>query len=119
NPSAVSPIVSRFFAGGPSSMRGFSSGRLSPLQLVLDTPPGEPLPPPETEAPGEDGLRGRNLVPLGGNGLLDTSLEARWRVGNSSLYMASFFDAGIVTQQSFGHVGEGCNDTEQNCVSTR
>gem|GEM_PF-267556 len=123
NPSAVSPIVSRFFAGGPSSMRGFSSGRLSPLQLVLDTPPGEPPPPPETAPPGgpegEDSLRRRNLVPLGGNGLFDASLEARWRVGSSNLHMATFVDAGIVTQQGFGMVGEGCDDVNQNCASTR
>ena len=124
NPAGVSPIVSRFFAGGPSSMRGFSSGRLSPLQLVLDTPPGEAPPPPETEAPGgEDGerlLRQRTLVPLGGNGLLDTSLEARYRIGTSDFAVASFVDAGIVTAQSFGTVGEGCSGSSfRECAGSR
>jgi translocation and assembly module TamA len=45
------PIVARFFSGGPSSMRGFTTRSLSPVNAAG--------------------------VPIGGNGLLDGSLELR------------------------------------------
>jgi len=45
------PIVARFFAGGPSSQRGFTTRGLSP--------------------------KNADQVPIGGNGLLDGSLELR------------------------------------------
>jgi translocation and assembly module TamA len=54
------PIIARFFAGGPLSMRGYYTRRLSPMVR-------------------EEG----EWIPVGGNGLLDTSLELRWSVGGS------------------------------------
>ena len=95
----------------PPRCAGFSSGRLSPMQLVLETPPGQPLPPPELVPPsgkeGQKQLDRRRLVPLGGNGLVDASIEARmtgWGSPTSSL--ATFLDAGLVTSQPFALTGE-------------
>ncbi|MFT3913665.1 MAG: BamA/TamA family outer membrane protein [Anaeromyxobacteraceae bacterium] len=50
NENGNPPIVARFFAGGPSSNRGFTTRGLSPME---------------------------NGVPIGGNGLLEGSLELR------------------------------------------
>jgi outer membrane protein insertion porin family len=54
--SGALPITQRFFAGGPSSQRGFGSQRLSPV------------------ATGASGT----TVPIGGEGLIETSVEARF-----------------------------------------
>lgn len=68
------PIVARFTAGGPLSMRGYYVGRLSPMQL-------------------QDG----EYVPVGGNGLVDGAVELRVdatrRIG-----LALFLDAGNVSE---------------------
>jgi translocation and assembly module TamA len=80
---ASSPVVQRFYAGGATSMRGFGSRRLSPL-LVVPVPGG-----PSGEAAGLAAL------PIGGNGLLLGSLEARYQVG--AVIVAAFLDAGRVT----------------------
>jgi translocation and assembly module TamA len=74
---AQSSIVTRFFSGGGSSMRGFSSRRLSPQQ---------PLDPEDLQA---------GTVPVGGNSLFETSLEVRYRV-TESLAVATFWDTGFV-----------------------
>lgn len=78
-----SPIVARFFSGG-SQMRGFSTRRLSP-QLLVPTPEGSG----EFEA---------EPVPIGGNGLFETQLEARYDL-TQSLVGALFTDLGIVTSE--------------------
>lgn len=72
-----SSIVNRFFSGGGSSMRGFNSQRLSP-QVAVD--------PSRPEA---------GTVPVGGNSLWESSLEARYRL-TESLALASFLDSGFV-----------------------
>ncbi|WP_224361377.1 autotransporter assembly complex protein TamA [Hyalangium versicolor] len=72
-----SSIVNRFFSGGGSSMRGFNSQRLSP-QVAID--------PTKPDA---------GTVPIGGDSLFETSLEARYRV-TESLAVASFWDTGFV-----------------------
>jgi len=70
------PIVARFFAGGPVSMRGYYTKRLSPMQL-----------------------QGTEWVPVGGNGLLDGTVELRFPVvGN--LGAAVFLDYGAVSDFS-------------------
>ncbi len=74
-----SAIVNRFFAGGGASMRGFNSRRLSPMNISN----------PGAEEPSA------RVVPIGGNSLLETSVELRFKlVGNLSL--AAFHDTGLV-----------------------
>jgi translocation and assembly module TamA len=81
-----SAVVIRFYGGGATSMRGFSERRLSPL---LEAPaPGTN--PPVTET-----------VPIGGNGQLDGSFEARYSVLDN-LRLAGFVDVGQVTTGLFG-----------------
>ncbi len=65
-----SPIVARFTSGGPNSMRGYYSGRLSPI------------------------LEGTTL-PVGGDSLADGSLELRFPL-SQALEAALFLDAGNV-----------------------
>jgi len=73
-----SPVTRRFRLGGPSSHRGFSYGRLAPQ--VAD----------------QQG----NAIPVGGDGELLLSVEARvevLQIGGGWLSVAPFFDAGDVT----------------------
>jgi translocation and assembly module TamA len=104
-----SPIVTRFFSGG-DQMRGFSSRRLSPMlaQVRPDrcmNPETGALGPrrnldtglPEDCDLGEQGDRQRvTFVPIGGETLLETSLEVRYRI-TESVVLASFYDMGRVT----------------------
>jgi len=84
-----SAVVTRFYAGGAVSMRGFADRRLSPL-LLVPPPPGSP--------------NATNVtVPIGGNGLIDGSFEARYSL-TPSLRLAAFVDFGQVTQ---GPIGPG------------
>ncbi|MGC4001289.1 MAG: BamA/TamA family outer membrane protein [Anaeromyxobacter sp.] len=71
------PIVARFTAGGPQSMRGYSAGRLSPM--VLD--------------------ENDDWVPVGGNGMVDGSLELRFNI-RGNLGAAVFTDLGYVSTPS-------------------
>lgn len=90
-----SPIISRFYSGG-DQMRGFSYHRLSPLQAVRttqQTDPNNPLAAPLGAQPGE-------TVPVGGNGLFDSSLELRYPL-TDNLVFAAFFDTGFVTVGRF------------------
>ena len=65
-------------------MRGFNDRRLSPLLLSqLPSYPGNDKPPTVT-------------LPIGGDGLIDGSLEIRYRV-TSNLVVAAFLDFGQVT----------------------
>ena len=80
-----SAVVTRFYAGGAQSMRGFNERRLSPL-LVTQLPPtpGNPNPPVVT-------------LPVGGDGLVDGSFEVRYALTNS-LVLATFLDYGQVSR---------------------
>jgi translocation and assembly module TamA len=70
------PIVARFTAGGPLSMRGYYTQRFSKM------------------------VRQRGeWVPVGGNGLADGSLELRFDL-NPSLGAALFVDAGAVSDSA-------------------
>jgi translocation and assembly module TamA len=73
---APAPIVARFSSGGPNAMRGYYTGRLSPMRL-------------------EDGA----WVPVGGNGLVDGSVELRLRLWGS-VGGVLFVDAGNVSLAS-------------------
>jgi translocation and assembly module TamA len=103
------PIVARFFSGG-AYMRGFNQRRLSPM-AVVSTGTG-PLPSNEL------GLDGQPLcqrdaagacivgplgatVPIGGDGLLEASLEFRVDV-TDSLTLAVFIDSGLVSADPLG-----------------
>lgn len=96
---AQSPIVTRFFSGG-DAMRGFSSRRLSPLLTQITpnkcTVPRTGAPVADCD-PTEEGYAQRvSFVPIGGEGLVETSLEARYRI-TGSVVLASFYDMGRVT----------------------
>ncbi len=73
-----SAIVNRFFAGGGASMRGFNSRRLSPMNLINRT----------AEQPTD------RVVPIGGNSLLETTVELRYRLFGD-LVLAAFHDSGL------------------------
>ncbi|WNG30364.1 BamA/TamA family outer membrane protein [Cystobacter fuscus] len=73
-----SAIVNRFFLGGGASMRGFNSRRLSPMSKISTT----------SEEPVDQ------LVPIGGNSLLETSVELRVKLF-SELTLALFHDSGL------------------------
>ncbi|MDQ3264061.1 MAG: BamA/TamA family outer membrane protein [Myxococcota bacterium] len=87
-----SPIINRFFSGGGNSNRGFNNRRLSPMQIVPRNLK-DPL-----DALGE-------TVPVGGNGLVESSVEVRYSL-TGSLVLATFLDAGLVTRESldFGRI---------------
>ena len=85
----ISPIISRFYAGGAASMRGFNYKRLSPLYAGKTN-----------DAPAHNGLI-NNLgapdgitVPIGGNGLYEGSFEIRYNI-TGNLVIAAFFDMGF------------------------
>jgi len=77
-----SPIVNRFFSGGGASMRGFNSRQLSPRLAVPRV--SNPLGPEDYD-----------YLPIGGNSLLESSVELRVRLGGD-LVLAAFHDSGLV-----------------------
>ncbi len=85
---ADSAVVTRFFAGGGVSMRGFSDRRLSPLLLA---------PAPTTQIGAPITL----TLPVGGNGMVDGSFEMRVRLTHD-LSLAAFVDYGQVTPNLIG-----------------
>jgi translocation and assembly module TamA len=85
---AQSAVVTRFFSGGGVSMRGFSDRRLSPLLLA---------PAPATQL----GTSATLSLPIGGNGLIEGNVEARWQL-TRNLIAAVFFDFGQVTTGTIG-----------------
>ncbi|MBL8920383.1 MAG: BamA/TamA family outer membrane protein [Myxococcaceae bacterium] len=103
------PIVTRFFSGG-SNMRGFNQRRLSPM-AVVKTGDGV-LPSNELDSRGQfvcqrddagnclTGALG-GTVPIGGNGLIEASLEVRIDL-TDSLVLAFFVDGGLVTAEPLG-----------------
>jgi translocation and assembly module TamA len=60
NEGGEPPVIARFFAGGPLSMRGYYTRRLSPMVR-----------------------EGDEWIPVGGNGLVDASLELRATISGS------------------------------------
>jgi outer membrane protein assembly factor BamA len=95
---STSAIDQRFFLGGLDSVRGYGSLRLSPMVRVNTCGPA---------------INGHSLcnnpsnsigivdVPIGGNGMLEGSLE--WRHTLSDLFsVVAFVDTGEVTQDAFG-----------------
>jgi translocation and assembly module TamA len=74
--SGAPPVVARFMAGGPLSMRGYYNRRLAKMER-----------------------QGSDWVPVGGNGLTDGSLELRFGI-SGNLGAAVFLDAGAVSDAS-------------------
>jgi translocation and assembly module TamA len=79
-----SAVVTRFFAGGGVSMRGFSDRRLSPLLLA---------PAPSSSATTPITLS----LPIGGNGMVEGNFELRFPL-SKNVVVAAFLDFGQVTQ---------------------
>ena len=125
DPGTQTPIISRFFSGG-SEMRAFYQRRLSPsASFSRDRTQEEFITELREQAPGltdeaariqgkaraaECGrgysVRCRNfndgiLVPVGGDGLIEASLEVRLKI-LSWLVLATFADAGMVTIDPLG-----------------
>jgi outer membrane protein insertion porin family len=75
-PDVVTPISERFYAGGKGSVRGWNRNELGPLN--------------------EEG------VPIGGNSLLEASIEMRYPI-YKILSGAFFCDAGNIWRKSFDH----------------
>ena len=71
--SGGSPVVRRWFGGGPDSHRGYGARRLSPMVAA----------------------RGPGTVPIGGDYLVESSLETRFRI-TGNFDGALFVDAGQV-----------------------
>ena len=88
-----SPIVTRFFSGG-DFMRGFNYRRLSPMALVASNP-SQSL---DDGIVAPAGLAGVT-VPIGGNGLFESSVEFRYNFPRTDLVLASFLDMGFVTSE--------------------
>jgi translocation and assembly module TamA len=76
NETGAPPIVARFTGGGPQSMRGYYTGRLSPMRLEAG-----------------------DWIAVGGNGLADGTVELRFDIAGS-LGGALFLDAGNVSLPS-------------------
>jgi outer membrane protein insertion porin family/translocation and assembly module TamA len=87
----------RFFAGGPQSVRGFGQNLLGPTVLVVDAAeecPGVPL---EACVAGLDPPSFQER-PAGGNALLESSFELRWRV-TPDWEAVAFLDVGRVASE--------------------
>jgi translocation and assembly module TamA len=79
----------RFYAGGGGSVRGFGFQELGP-KIEIANPNFDPEDPDEEASP-------TILVPIGGRGLTEFSLEGRYRFGNYGV--VAFVDAGQVTDK--------------------
>jgi translocation and assembly module TamA len=89
------PIPVRYFSGG-NDMRGFSAQRLAPYDVVPLTNCTDVALDAATRQTGVCPGNGQ-VVPVGGNTLLDGSLEFRWNVWEW-VTIATFVDTGYVTQ---------------------
>jgi translocation and assembly module TamA len=95
---STSPIDQRFFLGGLDTVRGYGSLRLSPMARVNTCGPsigGHSL----CDTPANS--IGIIDVPIGGNGMMEGSLEVRHRI--SEMFSAvAFADTGAVSQGALG-----------------
>ncbi|MCP3102268.1 BamA/TamA family outer membrane protein [Myxococcus sp. K15C18031901] len=94
-----SSIVTRFFSGGATSMRGFNGQRLSPMVALPRTEDLDGDGVPETTQTSE-----WDTVPVGGNSLFESSVELRYQL-SSSIMVAAFWDSGLVGVEGFEHRG--------------
>jgi translocation and assembly module TamA len=93
----ATPVVARFFSGG-SDMRGFNLRRLAPQRAVSTVPPEKAE--ACAAAPATADCEG-GTFPVGGNGLIEASIELRWNLWGD-LVLAVFNDWGLVTTAPLG-----------------
>jgi translocation and assembly module TamA len=98
DPCQDSPITARFFSGGGTYHRGFGTRQLSPM-LAVPNSPSVYTSPLVNNGLGAGQLVGE-YVPVGGNGLWDSSIELRYHI-NRQLTVAVFLDAGYVSTGAF------------------
>ncbi len=108
NAALFVPPHERLFAGGPTTVRGFTQNELGPavyIAAAYDTirangaPGGDPANAADTVYfRAASGLPGERTVPTGGNALVVANLEARFRspVLSDLLQWTAFMDAGEV-----------------------
>jgi translocation and assembly module TamA len=82
----TTPVTQRFFGGGANDVRAYGSRLMAPVEVVCNDPKA---------GLGCDPNAARAL-PVGGNGLYEGSLEARYRL-TQDLGLVTFLDAGEVT----------------------
>lgn len=82
------PIVAKFTSGGPNLMRGYYTRQLSPVLAYC--PVGSTCP-----VAGTGGQSGVQYLPVGGNGLVDGTVELRFPI-SGELGGATFLDFGDV-----------------------
>lgn len=101
-PDNRAPILARFFSGG-SAMRGFDVRRLSPrvANPVLDARTQAPTVVVDPADPTGPGKALWSALPVGGAGLVEASVELRWRAWDG-LSLALFSDVGAVTAEPLG-----------------
>lgn len=85
------PIVQRFTAGGPNSMRGYATRRLAPMVFSSSCQQTTPSQPPSCKL---------TPVPVGGDGMLDGSFELRFPI-SGDFGGVGFVDFGNVSR-SYG-----------------
>nr|WP_164933374.1 BamA/TamA family outer membrane protein [Corallococcus coralloides] len=90
-----SSIVTRFFSGGATAMRGFNGQRLSPMTPLAPTYKEDDDGNVLLDANGNPILDSWDTVPVGGNSLFETSVELRYML-TDSLMLAIFYDSGLV-----------------------
>lgn len=93
----ATPVVARFFSGG-SDMRGFNLRRLAPQRAVSTVAPE--MAQACAAAPATAECEG-GTFPVGGNGLIEASIELRWNLWGD-LVLAVFNDWGLVTTAPLG-----------------
>ncbi|WP_167509492.1 BamA/OMP85 family outer membrane protein [Corallococcus llansteffanensis] len=95
-----SSIVTRFFSGGATSMRGFNGQRLSPMTPLAPTYKEDDDGNVLVDADGNPILDDWDTVPVGGNSLFESAVELRYML-TDSLMLAVFYDSGLVGTQNF------------------
>ncbi|RKH71731.1 polymerase [Corallococcus interemptor] len=100
-----SSIVTRFFSGGATAMRGFNGQRLSPMTPLAPTYKEDDDGNVLVDANGNPILDSWDTVPVGGNSLFESAVELRYML-TDALMLAVFYDSGLVgTQELFGKNG--------------
>jgi translocation and assembly module TamA len=92
-----SSIVTRFFSGGATAMRGFNGQRLSPMAALPRQVDEDGDEVPDVVSQNEQW----DTVPVGGNSLFESSVEMRYQF-TESLMAAAFYDSGLVGIENFG-----------------
>lgn len=100
------PLSERFFAGGPFTHRGVEPDWLGwdlrdQVPVRSSTPPFDPLP-----DPGDPSKPLTQPVPVGGQGLVLLSLEAKFPLYKRAIWGELFVDSGQVQRSFFPEPGE-------------